>query len=125
MYKSKLDEDGLEDVKPSEELALGEGFLAIVAGADTTATAITNALYFLLKHPEVKKRLQEEISKALSMTPGDADYTKFMELPYFNACMWVTSSAISCQGLCMLICHLEEMKPSDFFLPALLVFNAS
>lgn len=86
-YNTKLDEDGLEDVKPSEDSALAEGFLAIIAGAETTATAATNALYFLLKHPETMKRLQKEIHDALSATSDDVDYTKFMELPYLNACM--------------------------------------
>ena len=80
-------EDGLEDVKPSEESAMVEGLLAIIAGAETTAAAATNALYFLIKWPETKKRLQKEIHDALSAYNGDVDYTKFMDLPYLNACM--------------------------------------
>ena len=66
-----------------------EGLLAIIAGAETTAAAATNALYFLIKWPETKNRLQKEIHDALSAYNGDVDYTKFMDLPYLNACMWV------------------------------------
>ena len=60
-----------------------EGLLAIIAGAETTAAAATNALYFLIKWPETKKRLQKEIHDALSAYND----TKFMDLPYLNACM--------------------------------------
>ncbi|CAL1708185.1 unnamed protein product [Somion occarium] len=86
LYHYLLDEDGFEKIKPSKDVALVEGILSIIAGADTTATAIVNAVYFLLKNPEVKKRLQAEIDDALS-AQDSPDYTKFVELPFLNACV--------------------------------------
>jgi cytochrome P450 len=35
--------------------------LAIVAGSDTTSSAISNAIYLMLSHPETYKRLKEEV----------------------------------------------------------------
>ena len=40
-----------------------DGVLAIIAGADTSSTALTSIVYCLLKHPDVYARLQAEIDK--------------------------------------------------------------
>lgn len=82
-------------MKPSERFALSEGFVAIIAGSETTATAVTNTLYFLLKHPDIKRRLQDEIRGALSESEDTLDYAKFLELPFLNACMFVNIHSFS------------------------------
>ncbi|KAK7687806.1 hypothetical protein QCA50_009025 [Cerrena zonata] len=87
LYHYLLDEEGLEKVKPSERFALREGFVAIIAGSETTATAATNTLYFLLKHPDVKRRLQKEIREVFPENGEISDCTKFNELPFLNACI--------------------------------------
>ena len=40
-----------------------DGVLAIVAGADTTSSALTSLTYLLPTHPDVYEKLQVEIDK--------------------------------------------------------------
>lgn len=39
-------------------------FINLLAGADTTALTIRAILYFLLKHPEVHRKLEAEVREA-------------------------------------------------------------
>ena len=65
-----------------------DGMLAIVAGSDTTATAVSHVLYFLARHPECMERLRKEVEDEY---PGSTDplldFAKQAEMPYLNACM--------------------------------------
>jgi cytochrome P450 len=70
----------------STDIYLGTGGLAIIAGSDTTSSAITHLFYFLMCNPTAYKRLQAEIDEL-----GDdiLDGTKLAHLPYLNASMFV------------------------------------
>ncbi|KAF4967126.1 hypothetical protein FSARC_5287 [Fusarium sarcochroum] len=57
----------------------------MIAGADTTAIAIRSVLYFGLKHPQIWKRLTEEILKADFRGQTPPPYQKVKELPYTDA----------------------------------------
>jgi cytochrome P450 len=46
-----------------------ESTVAIVAGADTTSTALANAVFYLLTHPVCFTRLREELDGAEDKTP--------------------------------------------------------
>ena len=61
--------------------------LAIVAGSDTSATAISNVLYLLLRHPECMKRLQKEIDETFPDPDAVMDYSRQADMVYLNACM--------------------------------------
>ncbi|KAK7678305.1 hypothetical protein QCA50_018653 [Cerrena zonata] len=87
LYYYLMDEAGLEDVKPRETDVLSDGITAIVAGSDTTATVVTNTLYYLIKHPDVKTRLQRDIRDAFANSREVYDYTKSVDLPFFDACI--------------------------------------
>ncbi|KAJ5113698.1 benzoate 4-monooxygenase cytochrome P450 [Penicillium angulare] len=56
------------------------------AGSDTTAIALTNAVYYLLKSPKVLVALRREIDEALS---GEtiAPFSKVKNLPFLRACI--------------------------------------
>ncbi|KAE8153133.1 benzoate 4-monooxygenase cytochrome P450 [Aspergillus avenaceus] len=63
-----------------------EASILLDAGSDTTAIALTNVLYFLIKHPDVLDKLREEVATVLaeeSVTP----YRKVKSLPYLRACL--------------------------------------
>lgn len=89
-------EDGLEAERPPLELVASDGALAIIAGSDTAATALSQTFYFLLRHPECMKKLRGEIE---SVYPGSTDplldFGKQAEMPYLNACMYVHSFCYS------------------------------
>ncbi|KAK7678303.1 hypothetical protein QCA50_018651 [Cerrena zonata] len=87
LYYYLMDEAGFENVKPRETDVLSDGITAIAAGSDTTATAITNTLYYLLKHPDVKTRLQRDIREAFSSSREVYDYAKSVKLPFLDACI--------------------------------------
>jgi hypothetical protein len=60
------------------------GSLSIVAGADTTSSALTSFFYLVMRHPEAYSLLQQEVDSL-----GD-DFTnpdKQTKLPYLNAAM--------------------------------------
>ncbi|EIN08535.1 cytochrome P450 [Punctularia strigosozonata HHB-11173 SS5] len=80
------DEDGK---KGKEELAypslISEATLAVVAGSDTTGTALSNAFFYLLTHPAVFASLRAELDGA---TPPGTDApppSVLADLPLLNA----------------------------------------
>lgn len=84
----QMDGDDLESVKPSMEEVASDGILAIIAGSDTSATALSNTFYFLLRHPRCMERLREEVeSQYPGATDTTLDFAKQAEMPYLNACM--------------------------------------
>ncbi|KAJ4344679.1 uncharacterized protein N0V89_012423 [Didymosphaeria variabile] len=62
------------------------------AGSATTAIAITNIIYQLIKNPEVLKKVTEEIDAAVEDDEGEDEsgviaYDKVKHLPYLRACL--------------------------------------
>ena len=72
-----------------------DGCLVVVAGADTTSSAMTSLFYCLLTHPEMYARLQEEVDRFYP--PGeDALDTKFhRDMDYLNAVMYALSCSMA------------------------------
>jgi len=83
-----MDGDDLEEVKPSMQEVAIDGILAIVAGSDTAAIALSQVFYFLIRNPRCMKRLSEEIdSKYPGATDPTLDFATQAEMPYLNACI--------------------------------------
>lgn len=82
-----MNEAGLEGVNPSEMDVLSDGITAIVAGADTTATVLTNTLHYLLRYPATMTRIKDEIRKAFLNSQSVYDYVGSVDLPFLDACM--------------------------------------
>lgn len=57
------------------------------AGSDTTAIAMNNVMYWLLKHPQCLATLREEVDGALDEDDVVAPYDKIKHLPYLRACL--------------------------------------
>jgi len=66
---------------------VSNGFIAIVAGSDTTATTISNCFYYLLSNREYYTRLREEVDKAILRDDGNLDSSILQGLPLLNAVM--------------------------------------
>ncbi|KAF4208757.1 hypothetical protein CNMCM8927_008706 [Aspergillus lentulus] len=56
------------------------------AGSDTTAIALTHALYYLIKTPHAMATLRKEVAGAFSEEPT-ARYASVKNLPYLKACL--------------------------------------
>jgi cytochrome P450 len=83
--EAQLNEDG-EGTHPSlnKPTLASEAVLAILAGSDTTATALANAMYYLMTHPTCMTRLRAEVDAAAD--PGtEIDADKLVELSYLQA----------------------------------------
>ncbi|KAK7444524.1 hypothetical protein VKT23_008875 [Stygiomarasmius scandens] len=81
------DEAGFEKVRPSLASVVADGALAIVAGADTTVSALSSLFYFLLSNPNHYKKLQEEVDTVYPPGSDPLDVSKHSELKYMNACI--------------------------------------
>ncbi|KAH8199398.1 hypothetical protein TruAng_006442 [Truncatella angustata] len=57
------------------------------AGSVTTAIALTNVLYQLLRNPKIMARLHEEVDAVLDPEEVVAPYDKIKHLPYLKACL--------------------------------------
>ncbi|GAA6620274.1 cytochrome P450 [Scytonema sp. NUACC26] len=81
-----------EDGQPMTDDELRDELMTLLtAGHETTATALTWAMYWIHKLPEVREKLQAELD-SLSDKPGTAalpcdrtDYSTLLKLPYLNA----------------------------------------
>ncbi|KAM0262581.1 hypothetical protein ACHAQJ_001626 [Trichoderma viride] len=62
----------------------------IVAGSDTTAISLSAILYYLLKYPDVMRRLREEVDQSTVSTSVPGVHLSFkdsLEMPYWQAVM--------------------------------------
>lgn len=64
-------------------------FTAVIAGSDTTATALSQLWYFLVKNPHYYETLRQEV-----LSDVEGDFTRQASMPYLNACMWVILRAL-------------------------------
>ncbi|KAK5072224.1 hypothetical protein LTR64_003993 [Lithohypha guttulata] len=57
------------------------------AGSTTTAIAVANVMFHLLKNPKVLAQLREEIDRAMDPDETIASYENVKNLPYLRACL--------------------------------------
>ena len=78
-----------ESERPSPAKIAQNGQLAIIAGADTTSSVLTAALYYLLRNPVAYERLQAEVDGAFPGGEEPLDVTKLSQMEWLNGCMCV------------------------------------
>ena len=66
---------------------IDDGVLAIIAGADTTSSALTSLVYCLLTHPDVYARLQAEVDKFYPPGEDVYDPKHHRDMHFLNAVM--------------------------------------
>lgn len=71
---------------------VGETLLQVIAGSDTTSTAVRSILLYLLTHPRVYAKLQAEVNAAVAAgkappVPGIISDVEAKSLPYLQACI--------------------------------------
>jgi cytochrome P450 len=76
-------------------IVLSDGVLAVVAGSDTTATTLTALWYYLLLEPAKLDRLRNEVDTCFPPGEEPLDFTRMVNMPYLNACMWVPADITS------------------------------
>jgi cytochrome P450 len=92
--------DLLNSNLPPEEKSIErlwqDGQVFNIAGSETTSWALANATYYLLRNPEMLRRLQEEIKTVMpDGTIDEVSASELEALPYL-VCIIRTWSNISC-----------------------------
>ena len=90
MLPNQSDEEGYEPRPlPSDHMArvCAEGTLAIVAGADTTATTLTGVLYHVLSDARIRTRLQREVDTTFPDGEEPLDALKLSKMDFLTGCM--------------------------------------
>ena len=68
----------------SEQQLHDEAVTMLLAGHETTALALTFAVYLLSEHPQVAEKLRQEVDEVLGGSP--ATFADLVRLPYLDAC---------------------------------------
>ena len=68
---------------------IDDGILAVVAGSDTTSSALTSVFFCLLTHPAAYARVQEEVDKYYPQGEDAFNPKHHRELQYLQAVMYV------------------------------------
>ncbi|KAJ9503764.1 hypothetical protein H2202_000903 [Exophiala xenobiotica] len=80
------DKQGYANMYPMGEL-VAECSVMLNAGSDTTATALTNVMYWLLKNPSCLAKLRAEVDSAMDPDETVPAYDRVKHLPYLRACL--------------------------------------
>lgn len=75
------------DKQISDKQLISEGATLLVAGMDTTATALTTTLYYLVKNPDLFERLYQEVLQVMPTPKSRPPYHQLDQLPFLDACM--------------------------------------
>ncbi|XP_073400144.1 thromboxane-A synthase [Dendrobates tinctorius] len=67
----------------SEDEILGQAFIFLIAGYETTSSLLAFTTYLLATHPESQERLLREVDE-FSENHDDADYNTVHDLPYMD-----------------------------------------
>ncbi|PIL28313.1 cytochrome P450 [Ganoderma sinense ZZ0214-1] len=78
-------EDLPGEAPPPERHLLDDGVLAMVAGSDTTSSAITSVFHCLLAHPPAYAALQDEVDRFYPRGEDVCDVTHHREMRYLTA----------------------------------------
>ncbi|KAB5574772.1 hypothetical protein PHYPO_G00212890 [Pangasianodon hypophthalmus] len=67
----------------TEDEIVGQAFIFLVAGYETSSNTLAFACYLLATHPDCQKKVQRELDNFLSRH-GSVDYTNIQELKYLD-----------------------------------------
>ncbi|KAJ7864741.1 cytochrome P450 [Mycena olivaceomarginata] len=81
------DEVGMEKKKPTLAEVAADGVLSIVAGSDTTSIAISSFVWFILRNPDIYRRVQAEVDSVYADGDSLLDALKHDELRFLTACL--------------------------------------
>lgn len=77
----------MSNQKDEELLLEGDVRLILIAGSDTTATALTYLFYYLAKDPSLVQRLREELKEHKITQDQTISIPALQKLPFLNAVM--------------------------------------
>lgn len=86
-FQAIMDHNDANDTGVEWGEVVAEVSIMMNAGSDTTAIAMNNVVFWLLKNPACLARLREEVDAVLDADEIIAPYDKVKHLPYLRACL--------------------------------------
>ncbi|PWY96139.1 cytochrome P450 [Aspergillus sclerotioniger CBS 115572] len=80
----QANETGDPSAPPTDMALKDDAWVVIVAGSDTTATAMTNTIYYLATHPAVQTKLRQELDVLFPHGLTDWSYESVKDLKYLT-----------------------------------------
>ncbi|KAJ7914832.1 cytochrome P450 [Mycena leptocephala] len=77
----------LEKEKPALGDVVADGATAVIAGADTTASALSSLFFFLLSYPKYYEKLQEEVDSHFALGVDPLETSSHADMKFLNACI--------------------------------------
>ena len=71
-----------------QRITASNSLLAIIAGSDTTASVLSQIIYYLISNPEYQQHLRHELDESLAILAGEPIKSNLLAtLPFLNAVM--------------------------------------
>ena len=109
-YKTKESHKALSDVE-----IVAQSVIFIFAGYETTSSALSFALYLLAIHPDVQKKLQDEIDAALP-NKAPATYDTLLQMEYLDMVVNETLRLYPIAGRLERVCK-TDVEINGLFIP--------
>nr|ASO98019.1 cytochrome p450 CYP321B1 [Spodoptera exigua] len=77
-----IDQETGYSMEPTDELMAAQAFFFFLAGVDPTTAGTFGALFELGRHPEIQKRVQDEIDAIFEKYEGKLTYDAIMEMKF-------------------------------------------
>ncbi|KAK6348638.1 hypothetical protein TWF718_006425 [Orbilia javanica] len=71
----------------TDKQLIHDALSTVAAGMDTTGHALSYAIYYLIKYPEVQKRLLEELKSVMASPTAEVKEEVLDNLPFLQACI--------------------------------------
>ncbi|KAK6519832.1 hypothetical protein TWF506_000127 [Arthrobotrys conoides] len=81
------DDEKRERKALTDKQLVHDAISTVAAGMDTTGHALSYAIYYLVKYPEVQKRLLEELKGVMNSPTADVKEEVLDNLPFLQACI--------------------------------------
>lgn len=87
MFKNMLSSAAKSSTVLDKEHLISEAIVMLVAGTDTTASALALSLNHLLQQPEVYRKLQDEVRTVMPTVDSRPAVEELYALPFLDACI--------------------------------------
>lgn len=104
-------ETGLE-LEPTDELLAAQGFFFFLAGVEPTASAMFSTLIEVGRHPEILKRLHEEIDQLFEKCDGKLSFEAIVDKNYLDMAMCEAMRLHPSIGFLSRMCTEDTILPN-------------
>ncbi|XP_063696130.1 cytochrome P450 6A1-like [Culicoides brevitarsis] len=117
-----------KDGNPSDKINFNElcaqAFIFFFAGFETSSTAMSYALYFIAKNPEIQQKVRDEVRSVKKSHNDEINYDALMEMHYLNQVFNETLRMYPPVGNLIRYCQNDYKVPdTDLIIPKGIMVN--